>query len=280
MEKKKLKKTAITLLKLTISAAGVYIVFLKIDLVEILLLVKNSNWALLFASVVLFNASKILSSLRLNQYFQALDIKMNEIENLKLYYIGMFYNLFLPGGIGGDAYKVFLLNKKFGAPLKKISAAVLLDRISGMVALTFLAMILALTLFDIKVKIILMFGILFTFPIFKIASFRYFPSFQRVFTPTTFQALGVQILQIIQVLVLIAALGHTQKDAIPYLFAFLISSAVTVLPISIGGVGVRELTFLILSTYLEMDITTAISISTLFFITTAISSLPGAILKS
>ena len=25
-------------------------------------------------------------------------------ENLKINYIGMFYNIFLPGGIGGDVY--------------------------------------------------------------------------------------------------------------------------------------------------------------------------------
>jgi hypothetical protein len=40
----------------------------------------------------------------------------------------MFYNLFLPGAISGDAYKVVLLTRKYDVSYKKITAAVLLDR--------------------------------------------------------------------------------------------------------------------------------------------------------
>jgi hypothetical protein len=47
----------------------------------------------------------------------------------------MFYNLFLPGAISGDAYKVVLLTRKYDVSYKKITAAVLLDRFSGLLAL-------------------------------------------------------------------------------------------------------------------------------------------------
>ncbi len=53
----------------------------------------------------------------------------------------MFYNLFLPGGIGGDGYKIYLLQKNYQTGTKKIFGAVLADRISGMVALVVLALI-------------------------------------------------------------------------------------------------------------------------------------------
>ena len=44
----------------------------------------------------------------------------------------MFYNLFLPGGIGGDAYKGFVIQRKFKVKTKKVVGALLLDRLSGM----------------------------------------------------------------------------------------------------------------------------------------------------
>lgn len=65
----------------------------------------------------MFNISKIISSIRLNRYFKDINLSLSQTYNLKLYYLGMFYNLFLPGGIGGDGYKIYIikniLNKKF-----------------------------------------------------------------------------------------------------------------------------------------------------------------------
>jgi hypothetical protein len=60
-----------------------------------------------------------------------------------------------------------------------------------------------------------------------------------------------------------------------YLVIFLISSAVAVLPISIGGVGVRELTFLYGSQLLNVDMNVAVGISFLFYLITAVVSLGG-----
>jgi len=41
----------------------------------------------------------------------------------------------LPGSISGDAYKVILLKKRFDSSYRRTSAAVLLDRFSGLIAL-------------------------------------------------------------------------------------------------------------------------------------------------
>ncbi len=62
--------------------------------------------------------------------------------NLRLYYTGMFYNLFLPGGVGGDVYKVMVLKKR---ELSILSAtkATLLDRVTGLLVLLSLMIISA-----------------------------------------------------------------------------------------------------------------------------------------
>jgi len=54
------------------------------------------------------------------------------------YYIGMFYNLFLPGSVGGDAYKVFLLHEQGVGRTKPLILATLLDRLSGLAMLALL----------------------------------------------------------------------------------------------------------------------------------------------
>ncbi len=54
----------------------------------------------LLPAFILFNLSKIVGSIRLNRYFRAVGIELSELEALRLYYIGMFYNLFLPQGLG------------------------------------------------------------------------------------------------------------------------------------------------------------------------------------
>ena len=45
--------------------------------------------------------------------------------------VGIFYNFFIPGGVGGDAYKGVLMNKKFQWSLKKIYKLLILDRLIG-----------------------------------------------------------------------------------------------------------------------------------------------------
>ena len=131
-------------IKLAVTAVCLWYVSKKIDWALTWKLLQQSNKWWLIAAAVLFILSKIVSSFRLNIYFKSIGVHLVEAVNLKLYWLGMFYNLFLPGGIGGDAYKVILLNRNkksrnFG--IKLLSAAVLLDRVSGVVGLAILAAI-------------------------------------------------------------------------------------------------------------------------------------------
>ena len=65
--------------------------------------------------------------------------------------------------------------------------------------------------------------------------------------------------------------------SVDYLTLFLVSSVVAVLPISIGGVGVRELTFLYGFGLLGSDANSGVLFSFLFFLITALSSLAGTL---
>ena len=62
-------------------------------------------------------------------------------ENIKLYWLGLFYNLFLPGGVGGDGFKVYLLGKYKKSNLKTVIGAILSDRVSGLSIIVILLLV-------------------------------------------------------------------------------------------------------------------------------------------
>src|SRR4051812_27819972 len=129
--KKKFPPWLKLLIKLAVTVACLWYVSHKIDWSKSFATIAGSDALWVITATLLFVASKIVASIRLNIYFRNINVSVKESQNLKLYWLGMFYNLFLPGGIGGDAYKVILLHKSHDQSVKKITAAVLLDRISG-----------------------------------------------------------------------------------------------------------------------------------------------------
>jgi hypothetical protein len=281
-QKPSLKKIAKLLLKTAVTLGAIAYVVQQIDFSELGSTIAAANWLWLAAAFVAFNASKILSSVRLNRYFRLLEIDLSEKKNLILYYIGMFYNLFLPGGISGDGYKIYLLNRAFHTGFKPLTQATLLDRVSGLAALLFLGALLFLfssfaELYPLLVPVAAL-GMLLDLPVTWLMTKKLFGRFLPIFRVTAWYAFGVQGLQLLSALFIVYALGMSDAT-VDYLTLFLVSSVVAVLPISIGGIGLRELTLLYGFELVGGDVNTAVSFSLLFFIITLLSSLGGAFLK-
>jgi len=87
-----------TFLKFGLTAVALYFVFRKIEFSSIIALYKQSNLAYLILALLLFAASKTIAAFRLNIFFKRAGLEISQLNNLKLYLLGMFYNLFLPGG--------------------------------------------------------------------------------------------------------------------------------------------------------------------------------------
>jgi len=86
----------------------------------------------------------------------------------------------------------------------------------------------------------------------------------------------VQIFQLACALLIFLALGG-KNQALTYMLVFLVSSIVAIIPITIGGVGARELTFLYGAQYLAINPDIAVSLSLIFYLITAIVSFTGII---
>jgi len=264
-------------LKILVTGGCLWYVSRKIDWGKSFGIIQQSNLLWLFSAVCLFTASKIVSSVRLNIYFHNIHLKISQSQNLKLYWLGMFYNLFLPGGIGGDAYKVILLNRTYQHSAKSLSAAVLLDRISGVVGLGILAVIYYYFVFSgDNYSLLLLFLLPVGLVLYYFIVVKVFPSFVKGFWSTLWLGLLVQILQVLCAYAIMNAL-HIEEHQAAYILIFLLSSIVAILPFTIGGLGAREVVFLWGSNTL-LHITndpTPVSISITFYLITLVISFIG-----
>jgi uncharacterized membrane protein YbhN (UPF0104 family) len=274
------RRHLLLLLKLACMVGALWLVAHHLDLPALGHTLRQAHPGWLAAAAALFTLSKLISSVRLNTFFQAISIQLTERYNLRLYWLGMFYNLFLPGGIGGDGYKVYLLGKEFPGRRGVIFRALLLDRISGMVALLVLLLLLfAATDYPGWYRA----GALALVPLGLGLSYGLgrwlFGEFRRAFGRTSWQALGVQGAQVLCAWALLAALGAASGPVLPYLLVFLASSIAAVLPLTVGGLGARELTFLYGAKLFVLNVPIAVSVSVLFYVITALVSLVGALVR-
>jgi len=271
----KLKRYIKLILKLAISCGALYFVFTKIDINNIAGLLKSSNFLLLLAAMALFILSKLISSFRLNNYFKSITIHISEKNNLKLYLLGMFYNIFLPGGIGGDGYKIYYLNKKYNVKAGKIFRAVLLDRVTGIIALLCLIILLFYLIPGfIFYKLIIWLAIPVICIVYYLIIMYFFNYFLNILLKTWILSLLVQALQVLSAFLILYAF-NTFEHTVEYLIIFLISSIAAILPVTIGGAGIREITFLYGAQLLNLDINTSVTLSLMFYLITVIVSFGG-----
>jgi uncharacterized membrane protein YbhN (UPF0104 family) len=265
-------------LKIIISSLCLSYVSTKINLTELKEAINSVSLPGLASVLVVFIISKIFAIKRFDIYLRAINILLTEWENVKLFWLGMFYNLFLPGSISGDAYKVILLKKTFNASYKKTMAAVLLDRFSGLLALGVLLAVYGLFVLENNNHIItLLIAAIVAIIIFYFITRKFFPDFSAIFWSTFFWGLLVQILMVLCIEIIVRAMGIETNPA-QYVFIFLIAAVAGVLPLTIGGgLGIRELVFLEGAKYFGLDQHIAVAVSLLFYLITLVASLPGII---
>ena len=262
-------------IKIVVIAGCAWYISGKIDLARTREVLQQANWFFLFPALALFLLSKLISAIRLRVYFSNIRLPLTFSENIRLYWLGMFYNLFLPGAISGDIYKVILLSKKFNTPYKKLTAAVVLDRFSGLLGLGIL--LAGLSFFvhlPAGLPALISVTAIGVTVLFYFILRHFFPDFLTGFTSTLLLGIAVQAVQLGCIYMIIQSLGIS-NDVPACFFIFLLSSAVSVLPLTIGGLGIRELVFLQGAAWFHTGAETAVLISLLFYFLTLVSSVWG-----
>lgn len=270
-------KTITTILKLVVSGLLMYFIFSKLDVNEITDTLRTSSPVYLLLVLVFFFISKVLAAFRLNLYFHQLKVLLTHASNLKLYFVGMFYNLFLPGGIGGDAYKGYAIKKKFDVGTKKVISVLVLDRLSGLLLLFVYACCLLVFIKEENIatlRPLFLISIPISIVVFWLLNKRFFSYTITIFWESLGYSALVQLAQLISVWFIMKSLG-IELHQVAYLVIFLISSIVSVIPLTIGGIGSREATFFYGASLLDLNENISVGISVIFFLITALVSLSG-----
>ena len=279
------------MLKLAVSSLALYIVFSKADSGHTFSIIKSIGPFYFFSAVFLYIFSQLISSFR----WKLLLPEHFTIKKLfSIYMIGAFFGSFMPGIVGGDAVRAYYLNKK----AKKMSltlASIFMDRYLGYASLMLIGISAAPFAFsyfgDSPYKWIMPF----IFAAFVVGSilffvlqigkrFRGMSEFYEYFTALKTQkgtiinavliSFLVQFLNFFIVVTLAAGMG--EKIPLLVLFVFLpIIITITMIPISISGLGVREGSFVILLGLIGVKSEIATSLSLAWFFSVFVGSLPG-----
>lgn len=264
------------LLKIGATSLLLYYVLSKINFDKIKALVEQSNPWWMVAAVLAYFVSMIISSFRLLSFFKSINLHISWKFNLRLYMLGIFYNLCLPGGIGGDGYKIYLLNKRYKQPAKKVFWAILFDRLSGFWAIGFITAVLVILLPQLKVPVAAAWAVfLAATAVYYFVAYKFFKDYTKHFWDAHIKAIGVQAFQVLAIIFVMISLHHVGKFA-PYLSAFLASSMAAVVPFSIGGLGFREFIFkYVVTEVFHSDGELAVVLSLSFYVISAVVALLG-----
>jgi glycosyltransferase 2 family protein len=264
-----------TAVKVVFTIYLIYLVFTKVDIEAVKQVFVRSNPLFIGAALIAYILSIVIASWRLNRYLENIGVMMSFRYNLELYFIGLFYNVFLPGGIGGEGYKIYLLHKQTGVPAKRVFWAIFLDRFSGLWSIGLLMAILLCLVPRLEVPLAVVMGVFgFGTLAYYLICQKYFRTYSEGFLDNHWKAILAQIFQLLAVVFILMSQSGELNFA-PYLLTFLLSSLATIIPISIGGFGLREVVMLQGSEHLAMDSQIAVFLTLSFSILSTILSLPG-----
>lgn len=234
---------------------------------------KDLDIPFLVVAVLLYTLALACIPLRWGILLKAHNYYISGSFLLQSAFIGFFYNNLLPTSVGGDFYRVYDLYKNKNVPINENISAVVMERVIGTVTgITYLAISFAFGTFRYLTRgaiiglvvslfvILIFFALLFRPRLFKIhvllAKYRIFSrirpkleSFHQILVSyrykvkhlsiSFFYSLLLQLIFIVSIYFVSLSLGLNLKF---YMFIFVVpfTSLVASIPISIGGIGIRE----------------------------------------
>ncbi len=267
-----LKKIFSIFIRVAISIILLVFLFRQADDKSLLEAIRNVNKPLLLLAFLFFSLTYILGLLRWVMLLKAVKINLPIKRVITSFSGGIFFSLFLPSTIGGDFLRSVDLSMHTKKP-KEVIATIFLDRLSGYIGLVFLALwaiflgwkiledssvLIALGIIvGLLAVILLVFFNKFLFS--KINRFLKSPNAGKIrdlisdlheeihlFRDKPQVVLKNILLSIVIQAVppltfYIIALSLGVKISLAYFFIFIpIIGAIILLPISIGGLGLRD----------------------------------------
>lgn len=145
------------LLKIAVSLVGILILVLTQDLGEAVRLLSKLNWLPFLFGFLLFFLGVPVRAYRWGSLVWSLGVAVGWWRLVSLYFVGSFFNMILPTGVGGDAVKMYELSRDDHKVAEAISS-VLIDRFLGLFvlfAMALLALVVGQELVPIEVRFVI-----------------------------------------------------------------------------------------------------------------------------
>jgi uncharacterized membrane protein YbhN (UPF0104 family) len=139
-ESKRRRDRLLNLLKIVVSLGLLVVLATQVDVGQALLRLADMNWAPFLLAQVLYLGGVLVRAYRWGSLVWALGIEVTWWRLVGLYFVGSFYSLVLPTGVGGDVVRMFELSHDSQKTAAAISS-VILDRFLGLFVLFALALL-------------------------------------------------------------------------------------------------------------------------------------------
>ncbi|MBP7460197.1 MAG: flippase-like domain-containing protein [Candidatus Delongbacteria bacterium] len=298
------------LLKLIVTALLVYVFSRLFDWGYILHITEKISLYETLVAMLLWIMTLFIATYRWHILANPIYPKAGFWFLFKLYFIGFFFNTFLPSSIGGDFYRVYRLNKRVSSKSQSI-ALVFVERVIGFFAIAFMA---SVSLFFTNIEKLdsiyhhLAFGSLFCFLIFFIFCFndKMIWVISNLLKKISFMKMGERINQfyekiqlyreykfhllmsflvsIVYQLVVIfifyfICLAMETRVEYTHLVIFVsLGSIVSLIPFSLGGLGYREFSYALMFRAIGLPAENGVALSLIVTVLTSLVNSMGGIL--
>ena len=298
-------------LKVGVSLALLGVLFARVDRAQMAASLRGAALPLLLLCIPLYAVGQVLSTLRWQILLAAEGLRVPLWPLALLYSEGMFFNLFLPTAVGGDVmrgYRIWHLTQGGEGAL----ASILVERISGFVAMIGIACaataaafatgtlrdpVVAAFVAGVAAALAAAISLLVSPSVFRLAerlagaragsgafqtARRFCEAVQRYrgHGRAVVAALGISLAfqTLIVFLVYLVALAlHLPIAFVQFLIFIPILNVISMLPISLSGLGVREGGAIYLLAKIGVDPAASLTLSLLWFAVVAVTSLPGGL---
>ena len=128
------------ILKLLVSVVLIGLFLRQIDLADVEKVASTAQPLYLVGAVFLFTISNLLGAIQWGYLLKVQDIQLPKRRVVSLYFSGVFFNNFLVSNIGGDVVRIYDLSRTTGKSSQSF-AATFLDRFVGLFVLVLFSLV-------------------------------------------------------------------------------------------------------------------------------------------
>lgn len=296
-----MKKKLIFFLKLLFTIAVLYFLLKNIDIEQSVKTFLKINPVVFILLIMIYVLGQVLSACKWAIISSNLDFKYKLPQYIQYYFIGMFFNLFLPTGVGGDVTKAYYLCCKNKTKYSEANSilSIFADRFTGIMVLGTICFIGLFFKPAQDLNLYIKTFIVFCFVAIMLSIFLHKRTInidflmekklinkincciEQIFSKSLIKIILIAFVFHLLMLFIHFCIGKTMGLNIPvsyYLVLYPITAIATILPISINGIGVREAAYIYLLKFISIDPSQGLVFGICWFAVTVISSLLGALL--